>query len=298
MDNIIKDGLGMKHKLNLERILNNTNINFFILLNIALFIGCYNLLNKNIQHSILSIISYPIVTFILLSIALFISYYNTMLGILLIILLFAIIYPIHNNNDNNNNDNDNNDNNNVEQSKEQININEGFISGDEYEMRKKEKRKEKEKKEREERKIKNFLPEIKNNFKNLYEELEQEYENDLKEGIKENLQDILEEEKNYNKKNRSNRKYKGKKENFDNTDSFENEKNKKNRRIENYKTIAKRKFNPNDETDANLLISKEIFKDLLNRITYEYESNELLKKYIEHRLEEIIDLNKFINSDN
>ena len=101
MDNIIKDVLGMKHKLNLERILNNTNINFFILLNIALFIGCYNLLNKNIQHSILSIISYPIVTFILLSIALFISYYNTMLGILLIILLFAIIYPIHNNNDNN-----------------------------------------------------------------------------------------------------------------------------------------------------------------------------------------------------
>ena len=292
MDNIIKDVLGMKHKLNLERILNNTNINFFILLNIALFIGCYNLLNKNIQNSILSIISYPIVTFILLSIALFISYYNNMLGILLIILLFAIIYPIHNNNDNVN------DNVNVKQSKEQININEGFISGGEYEMRKNEKRKEKEKKEREERKKKNFLPEIKNNFKNLYEELEQEYENDLEEGIKENLQDILEEEKNYNKKNRSNRRHKGKKENFDNTDSFENESNKKNRRIENYKTIAKRKFNPNDEIDANLLISKEIFKDLLNRITYEYESNELLKKYIEHRLEEIIDLNKFINTDN
>lgn len=285
MDNIIKDVLGIKHKLNLERILNNTNINFFILLNIALFIGCYNLLNKNIQNSILSIISYPIVTFILLSIALFISYYNTMLGILLIILLFSIIYPLHNNN-------------NVEQSKEKININEGFINGDEYEMRKKEKRKEKEKKEREEIKIKNFLPEIKNNFKNLYEELEEEYENDLKEGIKENLQDILEEEKEYNTKNRSNRRHKGKKESFNNTDSFENENKKKNRRIENYKTIAKRKFNPNDETDANLLISKEIFKDLLNRITYEYESNELLKKYIEHRLEEIIDLNKFINTDN
>ena len=287
MNNIIKDVLGIKHKLNLGRILNNTNINFFILLNIALFIGCYNLLNIKIQNSILSIISYPIVTFVLLSIALFISYYNTMLGILLIIVLFAILYPM--------NDSINESNHSISYENQ---TREGFISGDEYEKRKEEKRKDKQKKEREDIKKKSFLPEIKNNFKNIYNELQEEYENDLKEGIKENLQDILEEEKNYNKKNKSRGNYKGQKENFKSTYPFGNESNQRDKRMEKYKTIAKRKFNPNDETDANLLISKEIFKDLLNRITYEYESNDLLKKYIEHRLEEIIDLNKFINTDN
>ena len=54
--------------------------------------------------------------------------------------------------------------------------------------------------------------------------------------------------------------------------------------------IEKRKFNPNDEVDNNLLITKEICNDIKNRISYNYENIEYLKKYISSRLQEIIDI--------
>lgn len=54
--------------------------------------------------------------------------------------------------------------------------------------------------------------------------------------------------------------------------------------------IEKRKFNPNDEVDNNLLMTKEICNDIKNRISYNYENIEYLKKYISSRLQEIIDI--------
>lgn len=51
-----------------------------------------------------------------------------------------------------------------------------------------------------------------------------------------------------------------------------------------------RTFNPNDETDNNLLMTKEICDDIKKRIVYEYESIPYLKKYISSKLQEIIDL--------
>lgn len=55
-------------------------------------------------------------------------------------------------------------------------------------------------------------------------------------------------------------------------------------------TIKMRKFNPNDEFDNNLLMTKEICDDIKKRIVYEYESIPYLKRYISSRLQEIIDL--------
>lgn len=55
-------------------------------------------------------------------------------------------------------------------------------------------------------------------------------------------------------------------------------------------TIKMRKFNPNDEFDNNLLMTKEICDDIKKRIVYEYETIPYLKRYISSRLQEIIDL--------
>ena len=70
-------------------------------------------------------------------------------------------------------------------------------------------------------------------------------------------------------------------------------KNKKDR----FQTIEPRKFDPSNEEDTNLLITNEIIDDMKNRIEYNYESNKYLKKYIKHRVEEIIDINKLTDDD-
>jgi len=110
--------------------------------------------------------------------------------------------------------------------------------------------------------------------------------------MNENLRDILSVKKQENMKNIKH----SKKENF--SDDLETEYKVKNHKREQYRTIKRRKYNPNDEDDANLLICKEILKDLLNRLTYEYESKDYLKKYVEHRIEELVDLFHFVDDEN
>ena len=36
---------------------------------------------------------------------------------------------------------------------------------------------------------------------------------------------------------------------------------------------------------------------MINRINYNFESNKYLKKYIKHRIEEIVELNKLLDND-
>jgi hypothetical protein len=71
---------------------------------------------------------------------------------------------------------------------------------------------------------------------------------------------------------------------------------------ENYKntasndlSIARRQFNLNDEIDKDLLNTREICTDIINRVNYEYEDKEYLKKYIAARVEEIIEINKLLD---
>lgn len=266
--------LSVDHSLNLKRIFNNPKLNFFIVANLVIFIGCYNFLSNDLKNGISTFISYPIVLFLAVSFCLFVGYYNMMLAIILIVALFIILYPSL-------------------EPKEEDSVNEGFSgSRSTYKERKEERKKEKAAKERKEYRNKETFKDIKNNFTSVYEELRDEYEDDIKQGMKENLRDILKTKKRENMENTKN----VQKEDFDN--DLETDYKIRNRKREQYRTVKRRKFNPNDEDDANFLICKEILKDLLNRLTYEYESKDYLKKYVEHRVEEMVDLFHFADDDN
>ena len=61
--------------------------------------------------------------------------------------------------------------------------------------------------------------------------------------------------------------------------------------------IPKRKFNIEDQEDKNLLNTKQICHDIINRITFKYEDKPYLKKYIATRVEEMVDINNLLDED-
>jgi len=62
-------------------------------------------------------------------------------------------------------------------------------------------------------------------------------------------------------------------------------------------SIPKRQFNIDNQQDKNLLNTREICRDIINRINYEYEDKPYLLKYISSRLEEIVDINSLLEED-
>jgi len=62
-------------------------------------------------------------------------------------------------------------------------------------------------------------------------------------------------------------------------------------------TIPRRKFNPTNKEDKNLLNTRKICRDVINRIDYSYEDKPYLLKYISSRLEEIVDINNLLDDD-
>lgn len=56
------------------------------------------------------------------------------------------------------------------------------------------------------------------------------------------------------------------------------------------KAILKRKFDPTNEEDSNLLLTMEACSEIKDRISYNYENKEYLKRYVRDKLEEIIEL--------
>ncbi len=128
--------------------------------------------------------------------------------------------------------------------------------------------------------------------KSFIEKTVEKLTNELEEGIKENNQ--IEEKY----KNTANR------EDFDNTDNTPNlnkEKKEKyknsNKNNKNEKTIQRRKFDYTNKEDKSLVYSREVLKEVVNRINYEYEDREYLKKYIGSKFEEIIDLLGLLEED-
>ena len=69
------------------------------------------------------------------------------------------------------------------------------------------------------------------------------------------------------------------------------------RKGSNFQTIKTRNFDPTSDEDTNLLITKEILEDMINRITFQYESNDYLKRYISTRLQEIVKINALLTLD-
>jgi Sec-independent protein translocase protein TatA len=120
---------------------------------------------------------------------------------------------------------------------------------------------------------------------------------DYKRALLENKQAMLYEE-HENNNTRDSKSGKINQENFKDTQNQNKKINKTGKGSnERFQTIEIRALDPSNEDDTNLLITKEILQDMLNRIEYNYESNKYLRKYIKHRIEEIIDLNKLTEDE-
>jgi hypothetical protein len=285
-----------------ERIFKNPNINFFIIMNLVLMISCFSFINDSTKLAISKFFTNPLITIASLILIIIVGYFNLNIAIMSVALLFIIIYSSYNNSTNNSSNNLYTNINNTNDTDTQI---EGFenserIIANSLEERNriiKEKRNEinskleKQKKQAKkkyqdsnfsdiEKKIDSFKDIITTNLHSVSKEAE----NEFKEGLLENKHKILENEK-------TNRK----------PSSDTNDKHKKNTnnkiKKESFQTIEKRKFDPSSEEDTNLLITKEILKDMINRVEYNYETTPYLKKYIKHRIEEVIDINNLLKDD-
>ena len=80
-------------------------------------------------------------------------------------------------------------------------------------------------------------------------------------------------------------------------ETLNKEKVKPKSKKESFQQIKKREFNLGKQEDKNLLYTKETLKDIINRINYEYEDIDYLKKYIGNKFEEIIDLLDLLQDD-
>ena len=129
-----------------------------------------------------------------------------------------------------------------------------------------------------------YVDGIKNLITGRIKKIEDHHNNELKKGILENKKKILEHESSKNTKKQSKT----------SNDEYEHDTNTDKLHT---KTIPKRIFNPNKEEDTNLLITKEILLDMVNRIEYNYENNNYLRKYLKARIEEIIDTNDLLDTD-
>ena len=121
--------------------------------------------------------------------------------------------------------------------------------------------------------------------KSFIEKTVEKLTNELEEGIKENnaIEDTY-------KKSID-------KEEFNNTNKSTKSNKNKDSNNKKEKTIKMRKFDFTSKEDKSLVYSREVLKEVVNRINYEYEDREYLKKYIGSKFEEIIDLLGLLDDD-
>jgi Sec-independent protein translocase protein TatA len=156
------------------------------------------------------------------------------------------------------------------------------------------------KKEEKDKKLDERVKNIKDVVLGTINNIRNSNNDDYKRALLENKQAMLQEEHENNNSHNNKEKQKGR-DNFDNTPNKSNggksgKSNGKNSK-EKFQTVEVRALDPSNEDDTNLLITKEILQDMLNRIEYNYESNKYLRKYIKHRVEEIIDINKLTEDE-
>ena len=289
----------------ITKLFQNPNINFFIIMMLILIISCYTLINTSLKYSISSFVSNPIIIlFVLISVVL-IGYYNVNIAVLVLLLLFVALYgttifnsnnKVTNNYKNNpiegftddTDDTDDTEEDKTDDDSEDESEDETYDEEREgWEPSSKSDYKIKEDKvaktEETVNKIKDTILGTMNNFKDVGN-------NEYKKSLLENKKmQYLDEKKNNRRNSNINSNSKNSKQNFTNTESSSKK--------ENFQTINIRKFDPNKEEDTNFLITKEILQDMITRIDYNYESSTYLKKYLKHRVEEIVDINKLLDGD-
>jgi len=282
--------------IKINKIFQNSNINFFIIMNLILIISCYTFVNSAIKTTISSLLSNPIIILFSLIFIIFVGYHNINIAILMLLLLFVVIYGStifkqtnkiegftstkEDDDDDENDDDDEEDTDDSEDFSDTI----------------KEKSKDsfkKKIKEDEENDRNDKINSIKSILFNSVNNLKSTAENEYKKSVAENLQLVYENEK---KQNKNISKNSGKSSSKNSGKSSGKSKNNRNNK-EDFKAINVRKFDPSNEEDTNLLITKEILQDIINRIEYNFESNTYLKKYIKHRLEEVVEINKLLDDE-
>ena len=286
------------------KLFHNPNINFFIIMMLILIISCYTLINTPLKYAISSFISNPIIILFSLILVILLGYYNINISILVLLLLFIALYgtTIFNGNTRNNtnisnitskptkssmkgkiegfknvdtDDDTDDDDDSDDDSDDEDDINVPKITKSPHKTY-----------EEKDAETDETVKKIKDTLLGPMADIKNSGENEFKQKLLENKQiQYLSEKKN----NRNTRNNNTSKQNFTNTGS----KSKK----ENFQTIKLRKFDPSKEEDTNFLITKEILQDMVVRIDYNYESSPYLKKYIKHRVEEIVEINKLLEDD-
>ena len=272
----------------MEKIFKNPNINFFIVMNLILIISCYTMLTDDTQTSIRYLLGKPVVIVGAICLIILIGYMNLNIAILCAVLLFIMLFTSSRTLITSTSD----------LSIPSINTNlitESFTNANEDKSNKSNNvKKQIEKQQNEYRKkyqegkqndIENKINNIANLFTKNTKAYKETSENQLKQGLLENKKKILD---NIESENAS--------KNSSNTKNHKQKNGNKSSK-EKFQTIEPRKFDPTSEDDTNLLITKEILQDMMNRIEYNYESIPYLKKYIRHRIEEIIDTNNLLKDD-
>jgi len=285
---------------NITKLFQNQNINFFIIMMLILLISCYTFINTSLKYALSSFVSNPIIILFCLIFIIFISYYSINIAVLILLLLFIILYgtTIFNNKKNNitnkninniegfiNNEDENEDVDEDEDEDENNNNKNQYQDEDEDEDEDNIKiiNSSNKKKELDDAKKDETVNKITSTILGTMNSIKDAGNNEFKKSLIENKQIQLRNEKKNNKNSNSNSK---------NTKSTF-----KNLKKENFQTIEKRAFDPNTEEDTNFLITKEILQDMINRIEYNFESSKYLKKYLKHRVEEIVDINKLLEDD-
>jgi hypothetical protein len=311
----------------INKLFKNPQINFFIIMFLVLLITCYTLLSDTLKSTVTLILSNPSVMVMCIGLILAIGYFDIGIASLMLILFFIVLFGSSNgtlisrinegfkvssdddeqdqddsNNYNDlNNDDDSSDVSNIDKHIKNISKN---IGKTQSALKAKEEK---------DKKLDERVDNIKGVILGTINQIRNSNNDDYKRALLENKQAMLYEEhiNNNSKASTKLNKNRNSRDDFSNTDSgngsgngsrnssrsSRNGKNNSGRKRENFQTIDIRALDPSNEDDTNLLITKEILQDMLNRIEYNYESNKYLRKYIKHRVEEIIEINKLTEDD-
>ena len=300
-----------------SKLFKNQQITFFIIMFLILLITCYPLLSSTLKYTVSMLLSNPAVMVVCIILILAIGYFDIGIASLTLVLFFILLFGSAN----------------IETNLVNLGAVEGFKTAtttsddDDTDLPD-----ETETIDRHISKITKTLTNSQNNLKKKAEndkKLDERVNNikdvvlgtinkirnsnndDYKRALLENKQAMLNEEHENNSSRGTSRNIRREdgedgKEDFNNTNTnIKNGKNSKARKDrknnkagkERFQTVEVRALDPSNEDDTNLLITKEILQDMLNRIEYNYESNKYLRKYIKHRVEEIIDINKLMDDE-
>jgi Ca2+/Na+ antiporter len=293
----------------INKVFQNPNINFFIIMNLILLISCYTFINTPLKTAISSFVSNPLIILFSLILIIIVGYHNINIAILSLLLLFVVLFGSTLFNKNNTNYKNNKNNNTLEgfrdpttkatQDDEAEETEEEQESDEEAEeeqdqddkdikLEKSEKEFEKKTKEDKTNSRENTINSIKDVLLGSFNKIKNGAENEYKKGLVENKKMLYENEKNNNKQTVKN---------VNNKNNKNSKNSNKKSSKEEFQTIDTRAFDPSSEEDTNLLITKEVLQDMINRIDYKFETNIYLKKYLKHRIEEIVELNKLLDED-